>query len=106
LAGANVRAYDPVALNEAKHHFGNTITYCEDQYETLINADCLAVLTEWSEFRIPNFNIMSKLLNAPAIFDGRNIYDKDEMKKNGFDYFCIGIDTTREDVKTKLSTVC
>ena len=105
LAGANVRAYDPVALNEAKHHFGDTITYCEDQYETLINADCLAVLTEWSEFRIPNFNIMSKLLNAPAIFDGRNIYDKDEMKKNGFDYFCIGIDTTREDVKTKLSEV-
>jgi len=83
LAGANVRAYDPVALNEAKHHFGDTITYCEDQYETLINADCLAVLTEWSEFRIPNFNIMYKLLNAPAIFDGRNIYDKDEMKKNG-----------------------
>ena len=62
LAGANVRAYDPVALNEAKHHFGDTITYCEDQYETLINADCLAVLTEWSEFRIPNFNIMYKLL--------------------------------------------
>mgnify|MGYP001579477675 CR=1 FL=1 len=104
LAGANVRAYDPVALNEAKHHFGDTIIYCEDQYETLINAECLAVLTEWSEFRVPNFNVMLKLLNVPAIFDGRNIYDKVELKKNGFDYFCIGIDTSIVDIKIKLST--
>ncbi len=104
LAGANVRAYDPVALNEAKHHFGDTIIYCEDQYETLINAECLAVLTEWSEFRVPNFNVMLKLLNVPAIFDGRNIYDKVELNKNGFDYFCIGIDTSIVDIKIKLST--
>ncbi len=104
LAGANVRAYDPVALNEAKHHFGDTIIYCEDQYETLINAECLAVLTEWSEFRVPNFNVMLKLLNVPAIFDGRNIYDKVELKKNGFDYFCIGVDTSIVDIKIKLST--
>ena len=105
MAGANVRAYDPVALDEAKKHFGDSITYCEDKYETLINADCLAVLTEWSEFRLPNFNIMFKLLNVPAIFDGRNIYDKEELKKNGFDYFCIGIKTTNQEVKTKLSIV-
>lgn len=103
LAGANVRAYDPVALNEAKHHFGNTITYCEDQYETLINADCLAVLTEWSEFRIPNFKIMHKLLNVPAIFDGRNIYDKSELKKNGFDYFCIGVNTDSDVLRPEVS---
>lgn len=102
-AGANVRAYDPVALNEAKHHFGNAITYCEDQYETLINADCLAVLTEWSEFRIPNFKIMHKLLNVPAVFDGRNIYDKSELKKIGFDYFCIGVNTDSDILKPKLS---
>ena len=105
MVGANVRAYDPVALDEAKKHFGDSITYCEDKYETLINADCLAVLTEWSEFRLPNFNIMFKLLNVPAIFDGRNIYDKEELKKNGFDYFCIGIKTTNQEVKTKLSIV-
>ena len=105
MAGANVRAYDPVALNEAKKHFGDSIIYCEDKYETLINGDCLAVLTEWSEFRLPNFNIMFKLLNVPAIFDGRNIYDKEELNKNGFDYFCIGIKTTNQEVKTKLSIV-
>jgi UDPglucose 6-dehydrogenase len=102
-AGANVKAYDPVALNEAKHHFGNTISYYEDQYEALIDADCLAVLTEWPEFKIPNFKIIEKLLNTPAIFDGRNIYDKEEMKKNGFDYACIGIKTASDILKPKLS---
>ena len=76
-----------------KHHFGDTITYYNDQYEALIEADCLAVLTEWPEFKIPNFNIVNKLLNTAAIFDGRNIYDTDEMKKLGFDYFCIGVNT-------------
>ena len=94
-AGAIVKAYDPIAVKEAKHHFGDTISYFEDQYEVLIDADCLAILTEWPEFKIPNYKIMIKLLNIPAVFDGRNIYDKDEMKHNGFDYFCIGIDTTK-----------
>ncbi len=92
-AGAKVKVYDPVAISEAKHHFGDTITYYNDQYEALIEADCLAVLTEWPEFKIPNFNIVNKLLNTAAIFDGRNIYDTDEMKKLGFDYFCIGVNT-------------
>lgn len=94
-AGAIVKAYDPIAINEAKHHFGDTITYFEDQYETLIDADCLAILTEWPEFKFPNFKIVQKLLQRPAIFDGRNIYDKDEMKQNGFDYFCIGVNTSK-----------
>jgi UDPglucose 6-dehydrogenase len=94
-AGAQVKAYDPVAIEEAKHHFGDTISYYEDQYEALIDADCLAVLTEWPEFKIPNFNIIDKLLKTPTVFDGRNIYDKEEMKKRNFDYFCIGIDTTK-----------
>lgn len=94
-AGAIVKAYDPIAINEAKHHFGDTISYYEDQYETLIDADCLAILTEWPEFKFPNLKIVQKLLNRPAIFDGRNIYDKDEMKQNGFDYFCIGVNTSK-----------
>jgi UDPglucose 6-dehydrogenase len=94
-AGAIVKAYDPIAINEAKHHFGDTISYYEDQYETLIDADCLAILTEWPEFKFPNLKIVQKLLNRPAIFDGRNIYDKDEMKHNGFDYFCIGVNTSK-----------
>jgi UDPglucose 6-dehydrogenase len=93
-AGAIVKAYDPIAIDEAKHHFGETISYCEDQYETLIDADCLAILTEWPEFKFPNLKIVQKLLTNPVIFDGRNIYDKDEMKANGFDYFCIGINTS------------
>ncbi|MFT3704719.1 MAG: UDP-glucose/GDP-mannose dehydrogenase family protein [Agriterribacter sp.] len=94
-AGAKVKAYDPVAIKEAKHHFGDSITYCEDQYETLIDADCLAILTEWPEFKFPNFRIVKKLLSSPVVFDGRNIYDKNEMRENGFNYFCIGIDTTK-----------
>ena len=92
-AGAKVRAYDPVAIEEAKHHFGDSISYFDDQYEALIDADCVAVLTEWPEFKFPNFKIVSKLLNYPAVFDGRNIYDKDEMKKHDLNYFCIGVDT-------------
>lgn len=95
-AGAKVKAYDPVAIKEAKHHFGESITYCEDQYETLIDADCLAILTEWPEFKFPSFRIVKKLLNNPVVFDGRNIYDKNEMRENGFHYFCIGVDTTKQ----------
>ena len=94
-AGATVRAYDPVAIEEAKHHFGDSIDYFDDQYEALIDADCVAILTEWPEFKFPNFKIVKKLLNSPAVFDGRNIYDKDDMLQNGFNYFCIGIDTKR-----------
>jgi UDPglucose 6-dehydrogenase len=103
--GAHVKAYDPVALKEAKHHFGDAISYYNDQYEALIDADCLAVLTEWPEFKIPNFKIIDKLLNTSTIFDGRNIYDKEEMRKNGFDYFCIGINTTKHVFKPELSLV-
>lgn len=94
-AGAKVKVYDPVAIEEAKHHFGDSVSYSNDQYEVLIDADCLAILTEWPEFKFPNLNIVNKLLKTPAIFDGRNIYDKDEMKNQGFDYFCIGVDTTK-----------
>jgi len=103
-AGAHVRAYDPVAIEEAKRHFGDTISYCNDQYETLIDADCLAILTEWPEFKFPNFKIVSKLLNVPVVFDGRNIYDKSEMSKNGIDYFCIGVQTI-SNLKEKNSNI-
>jgi len=93
-AGANVKAYDPVAMKEARHHFGETISYVEDQYEALIDADCLAILTEWPEFRVPNFKIIKKLLTNAVIFDGRNIYDKVEMSRYGFNYYCIGVQTS------------
>lgn len=92
-SGARVKAYDPIAMKEAKHHFGDTITYMDDAFEALIDSDCLALITEWPEFRFPNFKIMKKLMKTAVIFDGRNIYDIAEVKRNGFDYFCIGVDT-------------
>jgi len=94
-AGAVVKAYDPIAMEEAKHYLGESITYVEDQYEALIDADCVALVTEWPEFRFPNFKIIKKLMRNVAVFDGRNIYDPEEMKSKGIDYFCIGIDTTK-----------
>lgn len=94
-AGAKVKVYDPVAMNEAKRILGDKVIYSEDQYETLIDADCLVLVTEWSEFKFPNFNIIKKLLNTPVIFDGRNIYDRCEINRKNIDYFCIGVDTTK-----------
>lgn len=94
-AGAKVKAYDPVAMKEASHTLGESITYAEEQYEALIDADCLLLVTEWPEFKFPNLKIMRKLLNQPVIFDGRNIYDAAEMKRNDFTYYCIGINTTK-----------
>ncbi|MCX6244835.1 MAG: UDP-glucose/GDP-mannose dehydrogenase family protein [Bacteroidetes bacterium] len=94
-AGATVKAYDPVAMHEAERILGDTISYAEGQYEVLNDADCLVLITEWAEFKFPDFDVVGKLLKKPAIFDGRNIYDAAEMKRKGFDYFCIGIDTAR-----------
>ncbi|MBU2651276.1 MAG: UDP-glucose/GDP-mannose dehydrogenase family protein [Bacteroidetes bacterium] len=92
-AGCKVKAYDPVAMDETKRKIGDKIEYANDAYEALIDADCLVLVTEWKEFRIPNLNVIKKLLKNPAIFDGRNIYDPEEMKNTGFHYFCIGIKT-------------
>lgn len=92
-AGAIVKAYDPVAIDEARRILGDSIEYAIDQYDALIDADCLLLVTEWPEFKFPNFNIIRKLLKQPVVFDGRNIYDLHEMKQNGFSYHCIGIHT-------------
>ncbi len=94
-AGASVKAYDPVAMKETRHHFGDRIQYFEDQYEALIDSDGLAMITEWPEFKFPKFQIMKKLMVNPVVFDGRNIYDRNELKRYGFAYYCIGIDTTK-----------
>ncbi|MDX2196504.1 MAG: UDP-glucose/GDP-mannose dehydrogenase family protein [Cytophagales bacterium] len=91
--GAKVKAYDPIAMHEAQKMLGDKITYCKDDYDTLIDADALLLVTEWPEFRTPNFNVMAKLMKSKVIFDGRNIYDKAEMKSLGFDYYCIGLNT-------------
>jgi UDPglucose 6-dehydrogenase len=94
-AGVKVKAYDPVAMHEAKRILGDTIYYAPDQYDALIDADALMLITEWPEFKFPNFSIIQKLLKQPVILDGRNIYDIREMKRKGFNYYCIGVDTTR-----------
>ncbi|MBK7030989.1 MAG: UDP-glucose/GDP-mannose dehydrogenase family protein [Bacteroidales bacterium] len=94
-AGAHVKAYDPVAMHEAKRILGDTIEFNDDQYEALIDADCMVMVTEWPEFKFPNLNIIKKLLKQPLVFDGRNIYDAAEMKRKGFTYFCIGVDTEK-----------
>jgi UDPglucose 6-dehydrogenase len=89
-AGGSIRAYDPVAMKEAHHIIGDVITYCKDDYDALIDADALLLVTEWPEFRSPNFDVMKKLMRGHVVFDGRNIYDKTEMRKLGFEYYCIG----------------
>lgn len=90
-AGAIVKAYDPVAIQEAKRILGGSIEYASDQYEACINADALALVTEWSEFRLPNFKVLGKLMVNKLIFDGRNIFEKEELNDHGFTYFGIGI---------------
>jgi UDPglucose 6-dehydrogenase len=89
-AGAHVRAYDPVAQKEARRILGDKIEYTGNLYDALRDADCLLLITEWKEFRIPDLQKMNSLMKKPVIFDGRNIYDRKELNDAGFEYFCIG----------------
>lgn len=90
-AGANVQAYDPVAIAEAKHTLGDTISYAEDAESAVINADALILVTEWPEFRLPDWDDIKTKMKAHVVFDGRNIYHGNEMEEMGFKYYCIGI---------------
>ncbi len=92
-AGAVVKAYDPEAMQNVKARYGDRIQLAADQYETLIGADALAIVTEWSLFRTPSFKVMKELMKKPVIFDGRNLYDLDVMQENGFYYESIGRET-------------
>jgi UDPglucose 6-dehydrogenase len=89
-AGAKVQAYDPEAVPVAKRIFGNRVSWASGNYEALKGADCLAIVTEWNEFRRPDFTRMRKLMREPVVFDGRNLYTPDQMKQNGFMYYSIG----------------
>jgi UDPglucose 6-dehydrogenase len=91
-AGANVRAFDPAAMGETRRIFGERadLTLCARARETLDGADALAIVTEWKEFRSPDFDFLKKQLKTPVIFDGRNLYDPAMMKKQGFTYYAIG----------------
>ncbi len=88
--GARIKAYDPAAMHEAKRRMGNKIEYADDLYEACIDIDALLLITEWPEFRIPNYKVLSKLMKEKVIFDGRNIYDPVEVIEKGFQYYCIG----------------
>ncbi len=92
-AGANVKAYDPIAMKEAKHILGEQIEFTKNENNALIDADALLIVTEWPDFRSPDFQVVKKLMRGNAIFDGRNIYDITEMQELGFDYYCIGVKT-------------
>jgi UDPglucose 6-dehydrogenase len=89
-AGATVQAYDPEASKLARGIFGNRVTYARRSYDALVGADALALVTEWPEFREPDFGKMRKLMRSPVIFDGRNIYQREQMKADGFTYYGIG----------------
>jgi UDPglucose 6-dehydrogenase len=89
-AGAEVIAFDPVAMEEGKRILGEKIGFAKDEYDACIDADALILATEWPEFRIPNFRILQKLLKNKIIFDGRNIYDPEELKAMSFNYYGIG----------------
>lgn len=89
-AGASVRAFDPEAMEHVRTIYGDRITLCKDQYEALIGADALAIVTEWAVFRTPSFEVMKQLLRQPVIFDGRNLYDLDSIQEQGFYYSSIG----------------
>ena len=89
-AGCVVRAYDPAAMDECKRRVGNSITYSKDMYEAVQGADALILLTEWKEFRLPNWEIVSKVMKRKVVIDGRNIFDSQELEEAGFIYHCIG----------------
>jgi UDPglucose 6-dehydrogenase len=89
--GCKIKAYDPVAMKEAQHLLGDSIEYAQDQYDALIDADALLIITEWPEFRSPNFKVVRRLMKEQVLFDGRNIYDSKEMEEAGFTYFSIGV---------------
>lgn len=90
-AGATVRVSDPVAIENVKHQLGDAIEYCEHHYDACDGADVLAIVTEWNEFRNPDFDYIKLKMNSPVIFDGRNLYDRHQMAKRGFTYSGIGL---------------
>ena len=90
-AGCKIKAYDPIAMTETKRRIGEKITYSKDIYDAANQVDALLVVTEWKEFRVPVWEKIKNAMNKAVVFDGRNIYDPNEMEKLGFDYFGIGV---------------
>ena len=89
-AGCNIRVYDPVAMVECKRRIGDSVMYCRDMYDAVLDAEALLLLTEWKEFRLPTWGVIKKAMKRPLVIDGRNIFDVEELEENGFEYHCIG----------------
>ena len=89
-AGATVKVYDPVAMAECRRRVGDKVLYAQDMYDAIIDADALLLLTEWKQFRLPSWKVLLRVMKAPLILDGRNIYDAEELEEMGFTYECIG----------------
>jgi UDPglucose 6-dehydrogenase len=88
--GVQLRVHDPEAMANVRAIYGDRLVYCDRPYGALEGADGLAIVTEWQEFRRPDFEVMRRLLNHPVIFDGRNLYEPKTMQEMGFTYFGIG----------------
>ena len=89
-AGCSIRAYDPVAMNECRRRVGQTVVYCKDMYDAVLDADALLLLTEWKEFRLPSWEVIGKAMRRKLVIDGRNIFDAEELAEHQFEYHCIG----------------
>jgi UDPglucose 6-dehydrogenase len=89
-AGGKVKVYDPIAIEECQRRIGNKVTYGTDMYDAALDADALLLVTEWREFRFPNFTILGKVMKEKVIIDGRNIYDRQDLVTQGFTYCAIG----------------
>lgn len=89
-AGANIRAYDPVAMEECRRRIGDKITYCKDLYDAAVEADAVALMTEWKQFRVPSWAAVKRVMRGDVLVDGRNIFDKEELLSEGFRYKAIG----------------
>lgn len=89
-AGAKVKVYDPVAMDECRRRVGDKVMYAEDMYDAILDADALLLLTEWKQFRLPSWKVLQRVMKSPLILDGRNIYDAKELEDLGFQYECIG----------------
>ena len=88
--GCKLKVYDPVAMEECKRRVGDILEYAPDMYDAVLDADALILLTEWKQFRIPSWGVIKKAMKQPLVFDGRNIYDAQELEGIGFVYHCIG----------------
>ena len=89
-AGVKVQAYDPEATRVARGIFGDRVSFVPTRYDAVKGADALAIVTEWSEFRLPDFDRMKSLMKTPVVFDGRNLFAPEQMKQHGFTYYSIG----------------